>query len=128
MRLGKPLSKRRATRGFTLVEIMIVVMIIGVLLNIAAPAMVHARDSGSLRGCIANLHNINTAKQEWALQNNIPTTAAPPTWAQLQPYMKSNGAPICPSTGSAASYSYNDLQTMPSCSYGNAPGLPPHQF
>ena len=125
MRLQKLSAGRRARRGFTLVEIMIVVLIIAVLLNIAAPQLVRARNSAQARSCIANLHSINAAKEAWALQNNKPA-AATPLQSDIQPYLNRLSAPACPSGGT---YSINNLSTLPTCSYGGAGGnIPPHQF
>lgn len=117
---------RRADRGFTLVEIMIVVLIMGVLLNIAAPGFIHARDAGQSKSCVANLHNINMAKEQWALQ----TAAAPtqvPTWNDLQPYIHSSLIPVCPTTGQ--SYAPNGpfpgwgaVNQIPQCPYGGPAG------
>ncbi len=123
MPLRHPLPKRRARRGFTLVEIMIVVMIIGVLLNIAAPSFIHARDSGQSKSCVANLHNINTAKQEWALQTNAPA-AATPLWSDLQPYIKSNLVPVCPTTGQSYAAFWGNVGQTPVCPYGGPVGQP----
>ena len=119
---------RRTGRGFTLVEIMIVVLIMGVLLNMAAPGFIHARDSGQSKSCVSNLHNLNMAKEQWALQ----TAAAPtqvPTWANLQPYIHSNLIPVCPTTGQ--SYAPNGpfigwgaVNQMPLCPYGGPAGEP----
>ena len=63
-------------KGFTLVEIMIVVAIIGLLAAIAIPNFVKARETAQQNACINNLRQISAAKQQWALENNA--TAA---WA-----------------------------------------------
>lgn len=55
--------------GFTLVEIMIVVAIIGLLAAIAIPNFIKARQSSQRAACINNLRTIDGAKATWALEN-----------------------------------------------------------
>ncbi|MCW3061592.1 MAG: prepilin-type N-terminal cleavage/methylation domain-containing protein, partial [Capsulimonas sp.] len=52
---------RNKKSGFTLVEIMIVVLIIGILLAVAIPSFVQARESSRAKSCIANLKQIDSA-------------------------------------------------------------------
>ncbi len=115
---GRRASNRRQS-GFTLVEIMIVILILGVLLNIAAPAMVHARDSAQCRTCVANLHNISVAKETWAIAKNQPSNATP-AWSDVTPYIMPGTQPFCPSLTPIAANAYvmGDMNTLPTCPYG----------
>ncbi len=100
--------------GFTLVEIMIVVAIIGLLAAIAIPNFVRARNTAQMRACINNLRQIDSAKQQWAVENKQPATATP-TSDQLAVYLKNNLFPTCPGGGT---YTVAAVNTDPTC---NAP-------
>src|SRR5712692_4475722 len=60
---------RWSRKGFTLVEIMIVVLIIGILLAIAVPNFIKARESSRAKACVANMKQIESAKEQWAMDN-----------------------------------------------------------
>jgi prepilin-type N-terminal cleavage/methylation domain-containing protein len=106
--------------GFTLVEIMIVVAIIGLLAAIAIPNFARARTTSQQNACINNLRQIDGAKQTWALENTQVLTATP-TATEIQPYLgrgTSGGLPFCPADSSFTfgnSYQLNSLQQVPTC-------------
>ncbi len=106
--------------GFTLVEMMIVVAVIGLLAAIAIPNFVRARTTSQTNACINNLRQIDAAKQEWGTDHKVPATARPGI-AELQPYLGRgiNGLlPTCPLDQSNrwdTSYIGGNLQTTPVC-------------
>ena len=103
-------NSNRSKSGFTLVEIMIVVAIIGLLAAIAIPNFVKARATSQANACINNLRQIDGAKEQWALENKKSSGSTTDDTA-VNTYIK-GGAPSCPGGGT---YTYNVVDTNPSC-------------
>jgi type II secretion system protein G len=112
---------KKSLKGFTLVEIMIVVAIIGIIIAIAVPAFLRARENSRGRACQENLAKIDGAKEQYALEQKVGNNAGvsmddlitpPGTTGSGEGYLKKT--PVCPAGGS---YTVNNVGVNPTCSY-----------
>ncbi|MBT3194272.1 MAG: type II secretion system protein [Verrucomicrobia bacterium] len=108
-------------KGFTLVEIMIVVSVIGLLASLAIPALKKARTESIRVACLNNLRQMAAAKEIAAIANNWgnndgPGSVGNPGYRNtISEYIKGGQRPMCP-TG--AECFYNALASSPTCESG----------
>jgi type IV pilus assembly protein PilA len=87
--------------GFTLIELMIVILIIAILVAIAVPVFLSARSNAQRRTCQANLRTIDGAINTYNAQYDVYPPAGSVSAIMVPTLIKR--APTCPTTGSAYS-------------------------
>ena len=102
---------KRDNKGFTLVELMIVVVIIGILIAIAIPIYNSIQATAEKRACQANLRSIKSQLEVWkaddaagAGDGDYPSDAEFPAAFML--YAFENDTPICPQDDTPVGYTY----------------------
>jgi prepilin-type N-terminal cleavage/methylation domain-containing protein len=101
------------TGGFTLIEIMIVILILGLIVAIAIPNFLKTRTIAQRNICIENLAQIQSAKQLWGLENGKKNGAAVTADDLFGPNLYIRKKPTCPATGE--DYSYGVIGDTPQC-------------
>ena len=103
-------------QGFTLVEIMIVVAIIGLLAAIAIPSFIKARNESQTKSCINNLRIMDSAKEQAAIERGWSGVQAVATGTgeetNVLEYVKGGVTPNCPANGT---YTWANIGTDPTC-------------
>jgi type IV pilus assembly protein PilA len=108
----------RRKSGFTLIEIMIVVAIIAILVVMAIPVFMRARENSQKNTCIANLRLMDTAITSWAVEARQRVGSDIDTSALFGPTNAIREQPICPAGGS---FTFDTVGAKPqvSCSFSD---------
>jgi prepilin-type N-terminal cleavage/methylation domain-containing protein len=106
----------KRTYAYTMVEMMIVTLIIAVILSIAIPNFIRSRESSHTQICVANLKQMDAAKEQWAMDNRaeVGTTITGDLPTLIPNYIKDTLE--CPSGGS---YTLGLTGAYPTCSKGS---------
>jgi type II secretory pathway pseudopilin PulG len=110
-----------------LIEIMIVLLVVGILLAIAVPGFLKAREVGRARSCQENLSKMDGAKEQYAMESNLaPGESVPGGLNDLvgpESFLKR--MPFCPGGGN---YELNPIGVEPTCDYAKPAFAPDHSL
>ena len=93
----------RGKNGFTLVELIVVVLILGALASIAIPRFIAGSQNANENACASNIEILNTQLEIWSAMHNYTYPATLSVLTSDKTYFP-RGAPSCPLGGT---YSLN---------------------
>jgi prepilin-type N-terminal cleavage/methylation domain-containing protein len=114
---------RKNKKGFTLIEVLLIVVILGIIAAIAVPRLMSSRAEAQMISCRANVANINMAIEKYFYDHNAypaslvgsGETALFAATADAELYFP-DGPPICGATGNSTTYTMN-LNHRAKCGY-----------
>lgn len=112
-------NTRKGEGGVTLIEVMVVLAIIVIIASIALPNLFRSRATAQTKTCVANLMQINGAKQRWAIDQSKKGIHVPGKTDLVGADLYIKEFPICPSGGV---YAINAVQTDPTCTLSTSDG------
>ncbi len=112
----------QARRGFTFIEIMIVVAIVGMLAAIAIPNFLRYRVASRRSVCIANLKQMQDAKVQWACEYRKAFTDVPIEADLIGPTNYLRDKPYCPSGGADYITTIGQVDQIATCTIASIEG------
>ena len=108
---------RRA--GFSLIELLIIVVVLGIIMSIVVSSLLHARDKARQGATIADMRNLSTAIEAYTVDFSLPPSTNP--FTDVAPYLTeylNQRVPVTDHWGHAYDYVRSGIQMYSLTSFG----------